>query len=96
MTNVKKDSVIILPNGVIDTSIRFDEIKLTSNVSVVLPPSSKSLRARRTDPDRLTVLASRKSDLKCVLHDKEIKLHTNNLDDIKSEYLKHGLSIEFY
>lgn len=95
LSNIKDDSIII-PDGVIDIYFRFDEIELNRNVRVVLPPSSKSLRARRTEPDRLTVLASRKSDLKCILHDKEIELHTNNLDDIKSEYLKHGLRIEFY
>lgn len=96
LSNIKDDSTIILPDGVIDATFRFDEIELTSNVRVVLPPSSKSLKALRTEPDRLTVLVSRKSDLKCILHDKEIELHTNNLDDIKSEYLKHGLRIEFY
>ena len=96
LSHIKDDSTIILPDEVIDVTFRLDEVELNNNVKVVLPPSSKSLRARRTDPDRLTVLASRKSDLKCVLHDKEIKLHTNNLDDIKSEYLKHCLSIEFY
>ena len=96
LSHIKDDSTIILPDGVIDVTFRLDEVELNNNVKVVLPPSSKSLRARRTDPDRLTALASRKSDLKCVLHDKEIKSHTNNLDDIKSEYLKHGLRIEFY
>jgi hypothetical protein len=96
LTNVKKDSVIILPNGVIDTSIRFDEIKLTSNVSVILPTSSKILRGYIDDTDRFKVIASKKSDLKCMVYGKEIELHTDDLDEIKSEYLKHGLNIEFY
>lgn len=96
LTKVKKDSVIILPNGVVDISIRFDEFELTGNVSVVLPPSSRILRGYIDDTDRFKVIASKKSDLKCMVYDKEIELHTDDLDEIKSEYLKRGLSIEFY
>lgn len=96
LSNIKDDSVIILPNGVIDVTFRFDEFKLNSNVRVVLPPDSKRLKANINEPDRLTVLASKKSDLKCIFYGEEIKLHTNNLEEMKAEYLKHGLNIEFY
>ena len=96
MTEVKEDSLIVLPNGVVDISIRFDEFELTSNVSVVLPPSSKILRNYITTPDRFTVVVSRKSNLKCLLDDKEVELHTNNLDEMKAECLKYDLNIEFY
>lgn len=96
LTEVKKDSVIILPNGVVDISLRFDEFELTSNVSVVLPPSSRILRGYIDDTDRFKVIASKKSNLKCMVYGKEMELHTDDLDEIKSEYLKHGLNIEFY
>lgn len=96
LTEVKEDSLIVLPNRVIDINFRFDEFELTSNVSVVLPPSSKILRNYITTPNRFTVVVSRKSNLKCLLQDAGIELHTNNLDEMKAECLKYDLNIEFY
>ena len=96
LTEVKEDSLIVLPNGVIDINFRFDEFELTSNVRVVLPPSSKILRSYITNPDRFTLVVSKKSDIKCLLQDVGIDLHTNDLDEIKVECLKYDLNIEFY
>ena len=96
LTEVKEDSLIVLPNGVVDINFRFDEFELTSNVSVVLPPSSKILRNYITTPDRFTLVVSKKSDIKCLLQDVGIELHTNDLDEIKADCLKYDLNIEFY
>ena len=96
LTEVKEDSLIVLPNGVIDVNFRFDEFELTSNVSVVLPPSSKILRSYMHTPDRFTLVVSKKSDIKCLLQDVGIELHTNDLDEIKADCLKYDLNIEFY
>lgn len=96
LTEVKEDSLIVLPNGVVDINFRFDEFELTRNVSVVLPPSSRILRSYMNTPDRFTLVVSKKSDIKCLLQDVGIELHTNDLDEIKSECLKYDLNIEFY
>lgn len=71
-------------------------VHLTSNVSVILPPSSKILRSYMHTPDRFTLVVSKKSDIKCLLQDVGIELHTNDLDEIKADCLKYDLNIEFY
>lgn len=93
-----KSNYIIVPSGVTDIKIRFDNYKLDRDVTITIPPNFKSLDivSLLTNKDKFKILFSTNSDLSAICDTFKIEPHTNDISVIKELCNKDEFNIEFY